>query len=114
MPKHVLKLLFPENKSGILTLKSPAAPSEKIAAKELSHYLHELYPNTGFEVVPEKPREADHVIYLGCVESFPRLEEHMDNKKLTRPESYKVTTARIDGRKVGIIFGSNPARVSGT
>ncbi|MHC4806800.1 MAG: alpha-glucuronidase family glycosyl hydrolase, partial [Planctomycetota bacterium] len=91
-----------------IVISPEAAPSETVAAKELSHYLHELYPNTCFEVVRKTPREADHVIYLGCVESFPQLGEHIGNKELTSSESYMVTTAYIDGRKVGIIFGSDP------
>ena len=91
-----------------IVISPEAAPPEKIAANELSHYLHRLYPDTYFEVVRTKSRKADHVIYLGCVESFGRLGEHMGNKELTRSESYRVTTARIDGQKVGIIFGSDP------
>ncbi len=91
-----------------IVISPEAAPPEKIAANELSHYLHRLYPDTYFEVVRTKSRKAGHVIYLGCVESFGRLGEHMGNKELTRPESYRVTTARIDGQKVGIIFGSDP------
>ncbi len=90
-----------------IVISSEAALSETIAAKELSHYLHELYPNICFEVVRKTPREADHVIYLGCVESFPQLGKHIGNKELTSSESYIVTTAYIDRRKVGIIFGSD-------
>jgi len=90
-----------------IVISPEAAPSEKIAAKELSHYLHKLYPNTRFEVVRKKTRDANHVIYLGCVESFPQLGKHIGNKELTRPESYMVTTARIDGGNVGIILGSD-------
>ncbi len=70
-----------------IEISPEAASPEKVAAKDLSHYLHKLYPNTYFEVVHTKSRKADNVIYLGCFESLPQLGEHIGNKEITKPES---------------------------
>ena len=90
-----------------IVISSQAAPLEKIAAEELSHYLAKLYPSTRF-VVSDKPRDAGHEIFLGCAESFPDIEKYVAGRKPAGAESYIVTTARVGGRTVGIIFGSDP------
>jgi len=77
----------------------------------LSHYLSQLYPGVRFEVVDINPRGADHLIYLGCAKSFPLLTDSAGGEDFTGPEGYKVTTARIDSRNVGIIFGNDPRGV---
>jgi hypothetical protein len=88
-----------------VVISSDATLSEEIAAGELSHYLDKLYPTARFEVVRGQPRRAGHVIYFGRAESFPRLREHFNDRKLAEPESYVVTTAQIGGRNTGIILG---------
>ncbi|MFH1716310.1 MAG: alpha-glucuronidase family glycosyl hydrolase [Planctomycetota bacterium] len=94
-----------------IVISPKAAPPEKIAADELSHYLGRLYPGTRFEVADINPRGADHLIYLGCAKSFPLLTDRAGGEDFTGPESYKVTTARIDSRNVAIIFGKDPRGV---
>jgi rhamnogalacturonyl hydrolase YesR len=91
-----------------IVVSPQAVPAEEIAAGELSHYLGILYPDVRFEVVREKSRKADRAIYFGSVKSLPGLGRHIGDKELAGPESYVVTTARMDGQRTGIIFGSDP------
>ncbi len=90
-----------------IVISPEADPLEKIAAEELSHYLGKLYSSTRF-VVSDEPREAGLEILLGCAESFPEIEKYVAGKKPAGAESYVVTTARVGGRTMGIIFGSDP------
>lgn len=91
-----------------IVISPTAAPLEKIAAKELSHYLGKLYRNTRFEVVDNTAKDARYVIFLGRVDSFPELMEHLAGNKPEGPESYVVTTTDMNGREVGAILGSDP------
>ncbi len=94
-----------------IVISAKAAPLEKTAADELSHYLSQLYPGASFEVVNVDSRDSDHLVYLGCTDSFPLLEELAGSKDIASPESFKITTARIDNRTAGIISGKDPRSV---
>ncbi|HEC03088.1 MAG TPA: hypothetical protein ENI81_06070, partial [Phycisphaerales bacterium] len=79
--------------------------SEKIVADELSAGLGKVYSDVHFTVTSGRSHRADHAIYFGRVESFPQLRRYVDQEKLSKPESYVVTTAQVDRSRVGIILG---------
>ncbi|MHC4678769.1 MAG: beta-N-acetylhexosaminidase family protein [Planctomycetota bacterium] len=90
-----------------IVISPKASSAERIAAEELAHFLCRLYSDTNFVILEKKPRDADHEIFLGCAKSFPELEKYVEGKEPAGAESCVVTTARVRGETVGIIFGGN-------
>ena len=82
-----------------------ASDAVRMVADELARGLVRIYSDVRIAVLPVGLGRADHVVYFGRAESFPELRRHVDQEKLSKPESYVVTTTRIDGATVGIVLG---------
>lgn len=100
----------PAVKNVSIVVSNEAAEPIRIAADELARSLHRLYPDTGFRVTRHSVlKEA--VIYVGTPAALPQLAMFCNDKRLSHSESYIVTAAQIEGRKCGIIVGSDSAGV---
>ena len=93
----------------IVVSKAASEPIQ-VAADELARSLHRLYPGTGFQVTRRSVLN-EAVVYVGTPPMLPQLAAFRDDKRLSHAESYIVTSAQIEGRKCGIIVGSDSAGV---
>ena len=81
-----------------------AAPAVRLAATELSSYLHQLYPATQFAVTETAPATGP-LLRVGLA---AEAEIGGGTVQLAIPDSFKVLTRTENGRTVGIVAGADP------
>jgi len=77
---------------------------EALAADELSDYLHRIYPQDTFEIRNGFP-EKGSAILLGTPHSMPQLKTYINNSELKDPDSFIVTSDKVNELDLGIIAG---------
>jgi hypothetical protein len=83
-----------------------ATPLEKLAAEELATHLQRIYPDHQFPIVNSPSHNVPQIL-LGTLQSQPNFRERVSEAKLTKPESFVVTTVKEDGAGVGIVAGAD-------
>ena len=87
-----------------------ATTPERMAAKELADHLTRLYCGTDFEIGAPGDTKGP-AIFLGTPKSAPRLFAKLGDRSPDEPESYVVTTDKINGEDCGLILGADPSGV---
>ena len=100
-----------QKKKIMMILTAPeASETEVYAGKELSRYLRRMYPEIIFKWGNGEPEKNTGLILIGTPSSYPSLVSMLD-KTPQSPEGFLVSTATLEGRKVGVILGADPAGV---
>lgn len=86
-----------------------ASSAERIAGRELAHYLGQLYPNDRFSVADRLP-EAGRGIVVGCATNGA-VRRWLNQPAPTAAESFVVTSRRDGPRELGVIAGADPRGV---
>jgi len=91
-----------------IVVPPPRCTSTTIAARELRAGLAGLYPKETVAFSAAANDDAKHVIYLGTPETLEKAAPvDAAAKRLRGPESYVVTTARKDGKTIGLVVGAD-------
>ena len=77
---------------------------EKLAGEELATHLQRLYPDQHFSVTTTVSSDGPRIL-LGTLKSQPKLSRYVPEARLTKPESFVITTAREGNAEIGVVAG---------
>jgi len=89
-----------------IVVSPQAGPPERRAGEELARLLEAVYPSTSFAAVEQMPEEGDAIL-LGSPAKDPLVRRLLGNGGSIGRGGFVVTTAEDNGRRVGVIAGSD-------
>lgn len=84
-----------------------ASDLERLAGEQLADFLSRIYPKERFVRAAELPPRG-RAIVLGAVANTPLVQDLLDGRELAGDGGFLVTTARQNGRQLGVIAGAGP------